>query len=151
MPGPALFFDRANWVGRSSYLPISDAEARGRHERREAYGVYFPAQRLELELYFTATYCATNFLAGNGKPELSYSFEERDSRLFLFEAGYYAYDEHGKVTSYDEYYFTPDGKVTITKHSGAEHVVGTNTVDVTGNWEPIPAFGEFRALLRRER
>jgi hypothetical protein len=146
------YFDRANWVGRSSRLPIDAEEARRRHDAEKPYGVYFADLAIEFEVYFSSTYCGTNFLTSRGQPEVVYSFEKIGDRLFLFEADYLEYDEYGQRAARTVYYFVPEGTVRVTKQTPRGLVQqGSKKIDVSGNWEVVPSFGEVESLLRRER
>jgi hypothetical protein len=142
------FFDRANWTSRASRVtPLLSATAAERHREREPYGV-----RLEdgviIEFYFGNTHCDVHFNNESGVSTLEYSFEERDGRLFLFEARVIERDHgSGRRIDAERYIFSPSG--TVRRIKGRE--VETRSFGLDANWEKVPMFGDYRSLARRER
>jgi hypothetical protein len=88
-----------------------------------------------------------------GREDLAYAFEERDGRLFLFQATYTMYDENEtRVKRREIYYFQPNGYVRIMEgNPGQRPSVRDKTTDVTRNWSDLPNFNDVVALARRER
>ncbi len=104
-------------------------------------------------------YVEVEFFNAFGTREATYSFDRQDDgRLFLTEVGEYDFAERtmdtddNDWTSVEEHAFAPDGtssKVVRTRTGVTmEEFTGT---DVERNWEPVPAWGEWDSITRRQR
>jgi hypothetical protein len=87
---------------------------------------------------------------------LRYWFRElAPGRLFLEQATYREYDGGSRDASTQTIYlFKPDGEIRINVDhldKGLKDIGVPCQVDVSGNWEPYPAFGEYAGLLRTDR
>ena len=112
-----------------------------------------------LELEPRATAAAVWFYAIEGTVTLRYNFRQIHGRLFLTNAVTYDYADSRKHTldesvQTENMHFNPNGDVVTHRRIKATQTVQKaeqHGVDVTGNWEEIPRFGEWDSLLRWER
>ncbi|MBI1831877.1 MAG: lytic transglycosylase [Planctomycetes bacterium] len=146
------------WFDYKKRLTVAWPESRARraHERRRLYTAVIsengtPFYFVELNM----AYVGVAFLDELIREYLVYQFQELEpGRLFLSMATYRDFDgDSDRVKDGTTYYFKPNGTV-ITEHLDC----ATNTLttkecvrDLSGNWEPYPAFGEYSALARKER
>jgi hypothetical protein len=89
---------------------------------------------------------------------LRYEFMERmPGRMFLELASHVEFDGETRDIAKEEIYlFTPSGEMIIRERTASKaepdtESVADDKVDVSGNWEPYPAFGEYAGLLRIDR
>lgn len=91
------------------------------------------------------------YVTGSTQPDVRYFFSGRDTvedQLFLFQAVYVRErDEHATPVATVSFHFDVAGEVRIVE-GGAERTVA---VDVTANFEPVPAFGDWSSIARAER
>ena len=89
-----------------------------------------------------------------------YVFSRYDEKLFLGQTATYSYKGNQRVSVSDAdkvmiYYFKPDSDVVtmLENIEGAASKVKSERhgVDVSGNWEKIPEFGQWESLIRFER
>lgn len=84
-----------------------------------------------------------------------YTFEEREpGRLFLSEAVYREFDQSsGSVARGTVYRFSPRGHASVerTERPFNRAAISEREVDVSKNWEPRPAFGDWASITRQER
>ncbi|HEX2568140.1 MAG TPA: hypothetical protein VH877_01195 [Polyangia bacterium] len=138
--------------------PFSEAEARRRHEAREIYTALIDqddGSRLALELCFAFSYCNIFFLDAQGRCVLRHTFEPTDAgRLFLCEisTGEYEGDDRWPMRGIS-FNYTQDGRVkTLLCTPRSITVLGENEpADVRLHDEPVPAFGAWESLIRRDR
>jgi len=97
-----------------------------------------------------------------GVKEAFYAFRrQEDGRLFLTDVSEYEYadptDRQAEWSSVTEYHFEPDGyssEVTRTElPDGSQDVkmVERSGGDFSNHYEPVPAFGEWAGVLKRQR
>jgi hypothetical protein len=100
-------------------------------------------------------YYGVDFLDAIGREYLSYQFQELEpGRLFLTMATHREFDgETDRVSYGTTYYFKPDGSVTVETEDFATANLATKEmkVDVNGNWETYPNFGDYGSLTRVDR
>ncbi len=96
-----------------------------------------------------------SFLDEDSQEHLMYSFEEiEEGKLFLSEALYREYDdETGSVLSGTIYRFLPDGRTSVERQESRTNqiTVSDRETDVSSNWEPRPALGDYVSITREER
>jgi hypothetical protein len=139
--------------------PFSEAEARQHHETRKPYTALIEqddGSRLALELCFAFSYCNVYFFDARGRCVLRHTFVPTDEgRLFLFEISTGEYDDgddpwplRGISRTY-----TRDGRVkTLLSERGRLTLLGENEpADVRFHDEPVPPFGQWESLIRRDR
>jgi hypothetical protein len=145
------------------YKPMTEAEARGIHTNRKPFTGYSaifgsPTQPTHIvrEMFNeTATFFVVTWLDSLRRKHTEFQFKLLEpARLFLILASEFWYEgESGKVVLAVHYNFKPDGhvhvdkfdKVTMTREFKDE------VVDVYGNWEPLPSFGDYGGVLVKER
>jgi hypothetical protein len=99
-----------------------------------------------------------------GTREATYSFRRQpDGRLFLAEVAEYDFDQRTADTgdwdwsSVEEHLFEPDGTSSLTRRrklpDGSTDVTTEDFKggDFAAHWEPVPAFGEWDSITRRQR
>ncbi|NUR07605.1 MAG: hypothetical protein HOQ22_16305 [Nocardioidaceae bacterium] len=108
-------------------------------------------------------YVEVEFFNAFGTREATYSFQQQDDgRLFLFEVSEYDFERRTPETGdwdwsrVEEHSFEPDGSsstVVRTKAgSGTDVAMQEYTgTDVERNWEPVPAWGDWDSITRRQR
>jgi hypothetical protein len=100
-------------------------------------------------------YFGIGFLDSHLREYLSYQFQELEpGRLFLTMATHREFDgETDRVSYGTTYYFKPDGSVTVETEDFATANLATKEmkVDVNGNWETYPNFGDYGSLTRVDR
>ena len=76
-----------------------------------------------------------------------------DDRLFLERATWRTYGDDGEVAAGESYFFDRNGTVHLERkdYVRREAERGEKQDDVSGNWEPVPEFGEFESIARPER
>jgi hypothetical protein len=136
---------------------LTEAEARRRHHKGEAYCVVARGNGDGAEAFVevTSDYFGVNFLDARSRVYLTYGFEDvGGERLFLRQALFSEFsNETDQPSGSVNYYFTEDGAVTIERMAALSRS-GASTekpVDGTGNWERRPDFGQWAGLLRKER
>jgi hypothetical protein len=152
------YVDRWSEEFPTEFEQLDEDEARRRHESGELYTVLLgdpdsPSEYLEIRL--EAGYVGVTFLDGDGRNYLAYTFakEPSDERLFLQQASFREFDEQGKVRKGETYHFKRDGIVFRTRkdYETREAWEGKTEDDVSGNWEPVPEFGRYESIARRDR
>ncbi|MDQ3578992.1 MAG: hypothetical protein M3443_15655, partial [Actinomycetota bacterium] len=141
--------------------PINENEARRRHETGELYtavGNGSGQERILVQVRLENGYVGIKFLDDRGRDELIYNFRVTDEKLFLRKIIAYTYDELGANERVplivESITYKPDGtcrnKVDDLR---VDHVTETDydMVDVDVHWEPIPSFGDYDSIVRRER
>lgn len=99
-----------------------------------------------------------------GTREATYTFRRQpDGRLFLVEAVEYEFEDltryvDGNAWSVmEEHSFDPDGTSSVTVYrarpDGSQDVSMTEYKDgdFSAHWEPVPTFGDWTSLTRRQR
>lgn len=131
-------------------------KARTAHEQRKPYvAVLENSGGIHCFIEANNDYIGAGFLDSTLREFLSYQFQEVEpGRLFLTMATHREFDgETDQVKFGTTYHFKPNGSVTIE----TEDFVTTNLatkemeVEVNGNWETYPNFGDYRSLTRIDR
>lgn len=143
--------------------PLTPEQAQARHVSSELYtavasptGQSTPTLRVEMRL--ETGYASVVFMDEYGRDTLEYTFTLINGSFFLETAtsnSYGSSQERGGYAEADRtetYEFTTDGVIQRTvEEEGGESQESRHGVDVSSNWEPIPAFGAYASLIRRER
>ncbi|WP_344014174.1 hypothetical protein [Streptomyces thermospinosisporus] len=143
--------------------PLTPEQARARHESGKLYTAV-PASKdgsapeLRVEVRLETGYASVIFMDEYGRDVLNYQFTLIDGSLFLETVRLYRYgasQERGgyaDVESMETCRFTTDGVVQRTVEEGREGTSESRDgIDVSSNWEPVPEFGEYASLIRRDR
>lgn len=146
--------------------PITEAEARhrfstdGPHWFTAVIGEA-PEPDCAIELAAHATVVKSFFYYPDRSIRYIYEFDKHDDqRLFLSTVIRYEYPDkpgwHGQneATLVEEIAYTPEGVCRITLDDTSKptiEITDYRDVDVTPNWEAVPAFGDWASLARRDR
>ncbi|MFG2328678.1 hypothetical protein ACGFMM_03555 [Streptomyces sp. NPDC048604] len=143
--------------------PLTVEETRSRHDRGKLYTALLQpdekqSPELRVEIRWETEYASVVFMDDHGRDELRYTFTVVDDKMFLKtimlleygdteERGGYANPERTERFSY-----TPDGICDRTVDADGDVTEESRWgVDVSRHWEPIPEFGTYASLIRRER
>ena len=133
-----------------------ESRARDCHENRQLYVAVLeadsgPSRFVEIN----NDYIGVGFLDALLREYLSFQFQEVEpGRLFLTMATHREFEgDSDKVKCGTTYYFEQDGLVTIESEDFVKktHSVKETQADVSGNWEPYPAFGQYQSVVRENR
>lgn len=143
--------------------PLTPEQAQARHDSGQLYtAVASPrgnsAPELRVEMRMETGYSSVIFMDALGRDSLDYTFTLINGSFFLEAATSYEYgDSQGRggyadAERMEVYEFTTDGIIRrLVEVDGEESKETRHGVDVTGNWEPVPHFGAYDALIRRDR
>lgn len=141
--------------GKKIIEPMTEEEARIRHENRERYTAVLGGERPHCCLEFRSRGVFSVFFDMHLREYLQYQFNEKEpGRLFLVEAIYREYDgDSEKLIKATISNFSTDGKVftSITDYSDNSVMEANSTVDVTKNYDTWPAFKDYYNLIQKER
>ncbi|MDT3396327.1 hypothetical protein RKE29_06680 [Streptomyces sp. B1866] len=142
---------------------LTPEQARARHVSGQLYtAVASPDEHsapvLRVEIRLETGYASVIFMDEHGRDSLDYTFTLTNGSLFLETATSYDYGDSEERGGYadaermESYEFTTDGIMRRTVEvDGEESRESRNGIDVTSNWESVPDFGVYDALIRRER
>jgi hypothetical protein len=140
--------------------PMTEAEARKRHDKKGAlYTVLLgdPARPHAFIEIVTLKSVQVEFLDESLRTQGFYQFiPQPDGRLFMAMAAFNEFDGENKRPTWSRRFsFEVDGRAMSfeTDHvrdPGMETVV-EKAVDVSLNWEPYPAFGDYASIARFDR
>ncbi len=97
------------------------------------------------------------FIDDKHRKYLSYDFQGTDKKmLFLSSATYWEYNgDSDKIVKITNYIFKEDGKSTIIERDKLTNEQITydskNKIEISGNYEDYPSFGDYKNLIRKER
>ncbi len=153
---PATYCERWNDVLNQPFQPMSEAEARRRHETGQLYSVLLgdpAAPQALVEVRLETGYVAVDFFDDRLRRFVDYVYGERDGRLFFKSTSERRWDRKGSLRAAQSYDFKPDGHVYVTKLDAVRNMEETyeQWATVDDNWEEIPAFGDYSGVLRIER
>ncbi|MGF0173177.1 hypothetical protein ACQF36_22545 [Streptomyces sp. Marseille-Q5077] len=143
--------------------PLTPEQAQARHTSGELYtAVASPTEQsapaLRVEMRLETGYASVIFMDEHGRDSLDYTFTCINGSLFLETATSYDYGDSQERGGYadaermESYEFTIDGIIQRTVEvDGDESRESRHGIDVASNWEPVPNFGAYDALIRRER
>ncbi|MGW4867180.1 hypothetical protein [Streptomyces chartreusis] len=152
-----------NNLAETPMTPLTSAQAQARHASGDLYtAVASPAEQsaptLRVEMRLETGYASVVFMDEFGRDTLDYTFTLINGSFFLETATSHSYgnsQERGGYADADRtetYEFTTDGTIHRTvEEEGDESQEIRNGVDVSSNWEPVPTFGAYTSLIRRER
>ena len=147
-----------NDLTRQPRDPYDEPTARERHARGELYTVLLgdPASpHTVVEMRLEAGWVGVHFLDSKLRRWSSYSFGLDDSKheLFLKQYRRADFDGAGVQTGTEIITFTPSGLLTVRKVDQKTKMVDQHRVqaDVSKNWEPVPAFGQYDSIARFDR
>lgn len=142
---------------------LTPEQAQTRHASGELYtAVASPdehsAPTLRVEMRLETGYASVIFMDEHGRDSLDYTFTLINDSLFLETATSYDYGHSEERGGYadagqtESYEFTPEGIIRRTVEvDGEESRESRHGIDVASNWEPVPNFGAYDTLIRRDR
>jgi len=152
------YADRWSERWPNEFEELDADEARRRHGTGELYTVILgdaESPDAYLEVRLEAGFVGVYFLDDERRNYLTYLFGKHDgeNQLFLEQAIWRTFDGSGNVRSGQAYHFKRDGTVFLREkdYEKREATRGEKQDDVSGNWEPVPEFGRYESIARRER
>jgi hypothetical protein len=151
------YCERWNNKQKKPIFPMSADEARARHERAELYTAVLGDHETPtiVEVFLNEGYVGVRWLEPHGKDAMRYAFRRVGDRLFLTEVAINTVSADGKVVQAESTLIKPDGTVEVSVFDNVNRTVKTAEPttgnDVTAMWEPIPQFGDYASITRRER
>jgi hypothetical protein len=128
--------------------PLPLEQARALYDRRETHTALVLREGAPYAIVEShKDFVGVTFYDDQVREYLSYGFRElAPGRIFLEQANYWEYDgDRRDASTYTTYMFKPDFDKEL-KSTGIPR-----QVDVSGNWEPYPEFGEYAGLLQTDR
>ncbi|MEU3741909.1 hypothetical protein AB0E78_33225 [Streptomyces sp. NPDC032198] len=163
MTGSWTYCEEWNNLAEEPMDPLPPEQARVRHASGDLYTAVLiatgaPSPELRVEIRLETGFTAVTFMDNLGRDELHYSFTVMTGALFLETVRIYDYGDSEERGGYadawrmESYDFTPDG-VAVQEVEVGDEVSSENRrgIDMTSNWEPLPQFGAYDSLIRRER
>lgn len=152
---------------RAKKKPIdlwSDKQARKNHEFGEPYTVLVGSNTTPthvIDVTKNAGWVSVGFLDEELREYLLYSFKLlANDQLFLSMAVHreFALNEGEgagfmNVSNGTTYLFNEDGNTVVREERFNPHLLeeSETKVDISGNYEPFPAFGDYQSIIRKER
>jgi hypothetical protein len=151
------YCERWNNKQKTPIFPMSEDEARARHESGELYTAVLGDHETPtvVEVFLTEGYVGVRWLESHGKDAMRYAFRRFEDRLFLSEVAINTVSAEGRVVEAESTLIKPDGTVEVSLFDNVNRTVKTEEPqigkDVTAMWEDIPDFGDYASITRRER
>ncbi|KNC92375.1 hypothetical protein [Trabulsiella odontotermitis] len=162
---PNIFYCKS-WF-RVKKKPIdlwSDKKARKKHESGEPYTVLVGSDTTPshvIDVTKKAGWVSVGFLDEELREYLLYSFKLlANDQLFLSMAVHreFALNEGEgagfmNVSNGTTYLFNEDGNTVVREERFNPHLLeeSETKVDISGNYEAFPAFGDYQSIIRKER
>lgn len=158
-----VYGERWNNLLEEPIEPFGESEARRRHEAGNLYTAIregLDKNKILVEVRLERAYVGVRFLDELARDETVFSFRKIEGRLFLREVISYEYGDskkrggHAEPVVIESFTFTPDGKMRREIDDSRQAQINAtdyNSVDVSDHWEPIPSFGEYDSIIRRDR
>jgi hypothetical protein len=158
-----------NWRRHRPGIPLTEAEARARDAAGEDYIAVVPPSGVGpggrhpvLVSVVPQNACiAVTFFDDPGRRAVKYYFfRSGEDRLFLRDVSLWEYPGDdprlrlNESTKHEQIAFREDGyvkRVVVDKVERYKETTEHSDVSVAGNWEPVPEFGDYRSIARRER
>jgi hypothetical protein len=111
--------------------------------------------QLHAKIEMNKAYFGVNFFDAAAREYMTYEFRPRDGKLFLENVVFFEFDgDSMKAARREDIGFDPSGMTStlVRDFAAGEQLKSTpRQVDVSGNWEAYPEFGNYESLLRLER
>lgn len=155
-----------NYADGGPGVPLTEDEARAKDAAGAEYTAVMPPRAgsrspVLVTPVWSSGVVAVTFLDDPGRKATEYTFMKKtDESLFLTRAHIWTYpnDEPGlrlsDSSSSETVQYREDGyvkRVVKNKAERSQETVEYTDVPVVHNWEPIPAFGDYRSIARFER
>jgi hypothetical protein len=157
------YCEQWNNLTETPMTPLTPEQAQARHASGALYtAVASPAEQsapiLRVEMRLETGYASVIFMDEYGRDTLDYTFTLINGSFFLETATSYSYGDSQERGGYadadrtETYEFTTGGVIQRTvEEEGTESHESRQGADVSSNWEPVPDFGAYASLIRRER
>ncbi|MFK3800329.1 MULTISPECIES: lytic transglycosylase [unclassified Pseudomonas] len=138
--------------------PLSEEEAASLHSSNNSYTALIGGGRYPacfIEMVIDKAMVGVGFLDEMGRVYLTYQFQVvANGKIFLTMATWRKFDGEGdKVLSGESYIFSESGELVIRRNRMVPYEVeeANATFDPAGNYENIPVFGDYSAVIKVER
>lgn len=146
-------------------ITLSEAEALARDAAGDEYTAVIPQPAgkgypVLVTPVWKNDFLAVTFLDEAGRQHLQYSFTRKDERLFLGRAFIWTYPSDdpkldiGDSVKREDIRYREDGyvkRIVIDETEAVKDTTEYSDVPVDENWEPVPEFGSYRSIARKER
>lgn len=134
-----------------------EATARERHQQGQLYTAILgdlAVPHTLVEVRLEVPWIAVHFLDDQLRRQVMYAFGSVEGgRLFLEQYRRIEFSNDGTKAAAEVVRFNKDGLAEVRQRDASTNMVERSnvTADVSENWEPIPAFGDYRSIARFER
>ena len=146
-------------------VPLSEAEAQARDAAGDEYTAVLPqpgsSHPVLVSVVWKNDYVGVAFIDEYGRKYMQYSFyKKNETSLFLTNVFIWTYPNNdpkllfGDAVKQEEIQYREDGyvrRIVIDKAQAVKDIREYSDVPVDDNWEPIPTFGDYRSIGRKER
>lgn len=141
---------------KEALKPLTEAQARERHEAGKLYTVLLGGPERPRAIVETRDhYFGIEFLDDHLRAHTTYQFKRQpDGRLFMVMAVFrrFADDVKGAVFGQSLHFKTDGHVLSIEEDFRSRTETRTEKrMDVSLNWEPYPAFGNYASIARYDR
>lgn len=140
-------------IRKKPHKIISTEEAFNKDKKGESYvAVIYEDSILESVISINTKTYSVRFYEENQLLYLVYDFSKQKGQLFLNAVYHYEYEE-GKKIQHTFFSFEENGKMIAERMNYLTNEVEEKEgeVDVSCNWEPIPSFGDYSSIMRKDR
>jgi hypothetical protein len=159
---PLTYCERWNATLKKPIDVISAEEAAARYESGDLFSVVVgdvARPSVLIEVRWETDYAAAWFFDDKARRTLKYTFKRVDNRLFLSGVTAWTFlddavGRQNEAVRLERISYREDGVVhreVKDKAAGDTLVEDYSDVDVVMHWEPVPKFGDWTALARKER
>lgn len=154
-PGlPITYCEDWNHILERPQNPISEAEARCRHETGELYAALVGdpmAPTAMVQVRLETGFVAAEFFDDHRRIASSYVYQEHEGRLYFSSNIERQWNKKGALHYGSELNFKPDGHLYVRELDAIRNIEETYEQWVTIDWEAVPAFGHYAGVLNRDR
>ena len=138
---------------KQPHVILTEQDAKEKYIREGTYvSVLYENDKVKNVIEIDEMSVTVRFYNDNLENYLLYGFIKKDGKLFLNTAYHYTYKE-GKKVEHILFNFKENGEMFIETRDFVTGSVEEKEaiVDVSCNWEPFPAFGDYNGLIRVNR
>jgi hypothetical protein len=146
-------------------VPLSEAEAREQDAGGDEYTAVVPqagsAHPVLVTVVWKNNFVGVSFIDEVGRKYMQYSFyKKNEASLFLTNVVIWTYPNDdpkllfADAVQQEEIQYREDGyvrRILIDKTEAVKDTTEYSDVPVDDNWEPVPTFGDYRSIARKER
>ncbi len=160
---PIAFCRRWNTITATPIDPLTPAQAERMDRAKRWYTVVVgepAAPRCYVEVAWENEHVGVWFLDEGLRQSVHYSFTRLDETMMFLDAVILwcyprragrSFDDASRIEAVE---YTTDGLVrrtTTNVRRGKDEVEDVSDVPLGSNWEPVPAFGDYRSVTRLDR